>query len=210
VVRLVSFDCYGTLIDWERGMREAVPGAPADFTSRYIEVEAEVEKTYRPYREILEIAMARMLDALGRPGDAKAFARSIVRWPPFPEVRAALEALKADGWRLAILSNVDDDIIAESVKLIGVSFDWIVTAQQVGSYKPAHGHWKRLADLAGEKRWLHIGASLYHDMAPAVALGLPHIWINRNAERATVALDGELPDLRGLPHIASRTLSSGL
>jgi len=208
MTRLASFDCYGTLIDWEGGMRSAVPQAPPSFTSRYIEIEAEVEATYRPYREILEIAMGRTLAEFGLAGDAKAFARSIERWPPFPETRAALEALQAAGWRLAILSNIDDGIIAHSVKRIGVSFDWIVTAQQVGSYKPAHGHWRRLAELSGEKRWLHVGASLYHDMAPAAALGLPRVWINRNRETAPVALEGELSDLAGLPGMAHSLMGS--
>jgi 2-haloalkanoic acid dehalogenase type II len=209
MTRLASFDCYGTLIDWEGGMRAAVPGAPPAFTSRYIEIEAEVERTYRPYREILEIAMRRTLAQFGIAGDAKAFARSIERWPPFPETRAALEGLKAAGWRLAVLSNIDDEIIAESVRRIGVAFDWIVTAQQVGSYKPAQGHWRRLAELSGETRWLHVGASLYHDMAPAAALGLPRVWINRNGETATVPLDGELSDLRGLPELAGRIVAAG-
>jgi 2-haloacid dehalogenase len=105
--------------------------------------------------------------------------------------------------RLAILSNVDDDIIAESIARLGVPFDFVVTAQQVRSYKPAPAHWRRLAELSGERRWLHVGASAYHDMAPAAALGLPRVWINRTGEPRSVEVDAERRDLVGLAEVAA-------
>ena len=205
---LVTFDCYGTLIDWEGGMRAALGAAPDGFTDRYIAIEMEVERAYRPYRDVLRIALERTLAESGLPGDPRAFAESIRRWPPFPETRDALERLRAAGLKLAILSNVDNDIIAESVRLIGVPFDWIVTAQDVGSYKPAPGHWRRIRELAPDARLLHVGASALHDIRPARALGLRSVWINRKAEPASLCEpDAMLPDLRGLPAEIPRILS---
>jgi 2-haloalkanoic acid dehalogenase type II len=212
---LVTFDCYGTLVDWEGGMRASLEpivrkrGQPAPWetlTGRYIEVEMEVEAgEYRPYREVQEVALARTFEEHGIALDdeeRKAFARSIRRWPPFPETREALTALRAAGKKLAILSNIDDDIIRESVRLIGVPFDWIVTAEQTRTYKPHTGHWKAILEVSGlpRERILHVAASALHDVIPASALGFRTVWINRNGEPADLCLpERSLPDLRGLP-----------
>lgn len=204
---VLTFDCYGTLIDWEGGMRAALGrSVPQAFTDRYIAIEMEVEKTYRAYREVLRIALARTLREFGITGDERTFADSIRMWPPFPETRAALEELRGAGHRLAILSNVDDDILAESVRLIGVPFDWIVTAQSVGSYKPAPGPWERMERLRGGVPWTaHVGASLLHDVVPAAARGLRTVWINRSgAPVAGAAPTGVLSDLRGLHRMLDR------
>jgi len=199
---LLTFDCYGTLIDWEAGMREAVgPAVDRAFIDKYVAIEMEVEKTYRPYHEILRLALAKTLKETGVRGDERAFTQTIRRWPPFPEAKETLDRLRKDGYELAILSNVDDDTVAKSVKLIGTRFDWIVTAQQIGSYKPAPGHWKKMRELKGNLLWIaHVGASLKHDVVPATAFGLRTVWINRNGEAAgDVKPSYEFPDLRGLP-----------
>lgn len=215
-VALVSFDCYGTLVDWERGMREALDpivrrhGLPAtweELTGLYIETEMEVEETYRPYCEVLEIALGRTFLEYGIRLDKverRAFVDSIRRWPPFPETRETLQRLRAAGRRIAILSNVDGDILAESVRAIGVTPDLTVTAEDVGSYKPAPGHWMRLLERGGVPKSgiLHAAASLVHDIRPAAALGFRTAWINRSKEPADSARpEFTVSDLRGLPEI---------
>jgi 2-haloacid dehalogenase len=119
----------------------------------------------------------------------------------FPEVPETLEELRRRGWNLAILSNTDRALIMESEKALGVPFDLIVTAEDVGSYKPAHGHWSRFFEqtTADREQHVHVGASLFHDVAPARELGLKIIWINRLGEEPEPEPDRELPDLSGLP-----------
>lgn len=217
---LLTFDCYGTLIDWEGGMRRSLEpvvakhGRPAPWetiTGRYIEVEMEVEKTYRPYRDVLPMALGKLFEEYGITLDEmeqRAFVDSIRQWSPFEETREILEKLKSKGKKLAILSNIDNDIIADAVKLIGVQFDWIVTAEDVGSYKPAHGHWEEILKRSGlpKERILHVAASLEHDVRPCNDLGFRTVWINRNDETADKdnQPDVELVDLRGLPAAAAK------
>jgi len=116
-------------------------------------------------------------------------------------VPATLAELRAGGWRLGILSNTDPDLLAESVGTIGVEVDLQITAAEAGSYKPAHGHWRRFFAVSGADpaRHVHVAASLFHDIAPAADLGIPAVWINRLAESSPLPRKAELIDLAGLP-----------
>jgi 2-haloacid dehalogenase len=209
VERWATFDCYGTLIDWNGGIRRELARifgeSEADrLLSRYHELEPELEHDGRlTYREVLTRALERIAEEERVPldGDRDALARSLPSWTPFPEVPASLEEARSQGWRLAILSNTDPDFIAASKELIGVPFDETVVASEIGSYKPGHAHWEEFSRRTGAERagHVHVAASLFHDIAPASELGLPSIWINRLGERPDTARpDRELPDLNGL------------
>lgn len=208
----LTFDCYGTLIDWEDGVANALgPFLDASpdrhaFARRYIEIEAEVEhETYRPYREVLTEASGRLMRELGRPlpaGRERVLPESLPRWRPFREVPEVLRRLHRRGYRLGILSNVDRDLIETSVRLLGVTPEVIVTAEDCRSYKPALGHWRefRARTGSGPERTIHIAASLFHDMVPAAALGYRTVFINRHDDSVTGASPARvLPDLRALP-----------
>lgn len=211
-IEWLTFDCYGTLIDWEGGVTDALgpflggSSDPQALAQRYIETEAQVEhEAYRPYREVLAEASGRLMRALGHPlpaGRGQVLPDSLPRWRPFPEVPETLRRLRDRGYRLAILSNVDRDLINTSVPLLGVAPDLIVTAEDCRSYKPAPGHWTLFETRAGSgpERTIHIGASLFHDMAPAAAFGYRTVFINRHGEPVTGASPTRvLPDLRSLP-----------
>ena len=208
--RWATFDCYGTLIDWNGGIGgvlERLFGAERtpDLLARYHRLEPEVQaETYRSYAEVLTLTLERLVSETGLSipeGESGALVHSLPEWPVFPEVPETLEELRRRGWNLAILSNTDRALIMESEKALGVSFDLVVTAEDVGSYKPAHGHWDRFFELttADREHHVHVGASLFHDVAPARELGLKIIWINRLGEEADPEPDRELPDLSGLP-----------
>ncbi|HEV8228414.1 MAG TPA: HAD-IA family hydrolase, partial [Candidatus Limnocylindria bacterium] len=170
----VTFDCYGTLIDWERGVSDALlpllraPLDPDELARRYIATEAEVEGGgYRRYRDVLDEAGRRLLRSLGVDAPSP-LAASLPSWRPFPEVPAALAELRGSGRRIAILSNVDRDLIRASIARLGLEPDLVVTAEDCGSYKPAHGHWRMFEarSRAGPETTVHVGASQYHDMRP--------------------------------------------
>ncbi|UCF19717.1 MAG: haloacid dehalogenase type II [Gemmatimonadota bacterium] len=213
----ISFDCYGTLVDWEAGIVEAFQRAAAEdghqldprlIVSAYHEIEPQVQSagTYRPYRAILEEAALQVAHRLSwelESGRAGFLAESLPDWPVFPDTRKALERL-GDRYRLAVLSNIDDDLLAATLREIGVSFDWTVTAQQLRSYKPAPAHFREAIRRAGAggARLIHTAQSWFHDIAPATQLGLAAVWVNRKGEPAgvgrrplhTVAHLGELAD----------------
>ncbi len=205
--RWATFDCYGTLIDWNGGIRRELAlifgEDRADrLLHRYHELEPELEADGElSYREVLTRALERLAEEEGAGLDEPAaLADSLPSWEPFPEVRRSLEEARARGWRLAILSNTDPDYIAASKERIGVQFDETVVASEIGSYKPAPGHWEEFfrrtaADRAGH---VHVAASLFHDIGPANDLGISSIWINRLDERREPRPDRELPDLNGL------------
>ena len=208
--RWATFDCYGTLIDWESGIRSTFERLwPAEDSKRLLERYHEIEPRVQldpslSYREVLTEALRLLADHEGlelRPGDEVALAESLPSWPPFPEVAGALAELRRRGWRLAILSNTDPDLLASSLERIGVPVDATVTATDAGSYKPAHGHWERFFDAtaASRERHVHVAASPFHDLAPAAELGLRAVWINRLGEASDHPLAAELPDLSGLP-----------
>ena len=179
--RWATFDCYGTLIDWNGGIGRELerlfgPDRAASLIHRYHEVEPQVqrENPASSYRDVLTVTLSRLGDV---PEDERdALARSLPGWQPFPEVRESLEEARIDGWKLAIV------------------------ASEIGSYKPAHRHWEEFyartgADRAGH---VHVGASLFHDIAPACELGLPTIWVNRLGEEARPRPNIELRSLSGL------------
>jgi 2-haloacid dehalogenase len=205
--RWATFDCYGTLVDWNGGIRRVLARlfgeAEADrLLHRYHELEPRLEADGTlTYREVLTGALERIAEEDGAALDEPdALARSLPSWEPFPEVRASLEEARSRGWRLAILSNTDSDFIQASKERIGVPFDETVVASEIGSYKPAHGHWEEFfrRTNADRGRHVHVAASLFHDIAPARELGLRSVWINRLGERPGPRPDRELPDLAGL------------
>jgi 2-haloacid dehalogenase len=216
----LTFDCYGTLIDWEGGVADALApilgGTPDRRTlaARYIEIEAQVEhEAYRPYRDVLAEASARLMRELGRPlpaGRERVLPDSLAAWRPFAEVPEALRRLRDGGYRLAILSNVDRDLLDLSVPLLGIAPDLIVTAEDCRSYKPAPGHWTtfQARSASGPARTIHVGASLYHDMVPAAALGYRTVFINRHGEPVRGAAPTRvLTDLARLPDTVAELAS---
>lgn len=207
--RWATFDCYGTLIDWLGGIRstlaELFPGSDADaLLERYLGIEASVQAGRSlPYREVLTDSLVELAAAEGLsldPGDAQALARSLPSWAPFPEVAASLTRLREEGWRIAILSNTDPDLLGASLQAIGVPVDLRITAAEAGSYKPAHGHWETFFSTSGasRERHCHVAASLFHDIAPAAELGMPCVWINRQDETSDLPRAAELRDLGDL------------
>ena len=184
--RWATFDCYGTLIDWNGGIRaelERLFGDDEDeidaLLARYHELEPELERDGTlSYREVMTEAMRR----LGAPeGEEGGLADSLPAWEPFPETLDALTECRERGWKLAILSNSDTDLIEASKERIGVPFDETVVASEIHSYKPALMHWLEFyaRTLADKRAHVHVGASIYHDIAPATKLRIPSVWINR-------------------------------
>ena len=210
--RWATFDCYGTLIDWNAGIRgvlESLFGterAP-ELLARYHRLEPEVQaEAYRSYAEVLSLTLERLAaenDLTIPEGETGALARSLPEWPAFREVPEALAELRRRGWNLAILSNSDRDLIAASQRQLGVPIDVAVVAEEIQSYKPAHAHWERFFELttADRARHVHVAASLFHDVAPARELGLKVVWINRLGEAPDPEPDRELTDLSGLPDV---------
>ncbi|HJQ26678.1 MAG TPA: HAD-IA family hydrolase [Blastocatellia bacterium] len=213
---LITFDCYGTLIDWEKGIvsafqREAARAgrkldAGAIVAAYHAEEPAVESEAYRPYRDVLTKTAQRVASRLGlsiEPERAGFLVDSLPHWPPFADTNAALERL-VQRYRLGILSNVDDDLLAATRKLFTVRFDLIVTAEQVGSYKPSHGHFIEARWRAGEARWLHAAQSYFHDVLPASALDIPVVWVNRKRERPDTG--GPLPmlEVTNLTELADR------
>jgi 2-haloacid dehalogenase len=190
--RWATFDCYGTLVDWNGGIGaqlERLFGADqrAQLLTRYHELEPEIESTHpgMRYRDVLALALewiAAEENLELAPGEQDALGRALPSWPVFPEVHAALEEARARGIRLCILSNSDPELLGVSMERIGVPFDDAITASEIGSYKPAHGHWRAFADRHGRLPDVHVGASLFHDIGPASELEIPSVWVNRLAE----------------------------
>ena len=208
--RWATFDCYGTLIDWMGGIRSTLaqlfPEHDAELLlGAYHDIEPEVQRGRSiRYREVLVESLEKLAHREGlelAADDRAALAESLPGWPPFPEVPAALEDLKHAGWKLAILSNTDPDLLDASLALIAVEVDLRVTAAEAGSYKPAHGHWERFFEMtdADRERHAHVAASLFHDIAPCKELGLTAVWINRVGETSELPRAAELPDLEELP-----------
>ncbi|MET0579016.1 MAG: HAD family hydrolase, partial [Ilumatobacteraceae bacterium] len=182
------------------------PGRGADVLERYNvhELDVETETPTMRYRDVMRESLRRAAAELGldlRDDDSTILGSTIPYWPAFPEVAAELGALRARGWRLALLTNCDRDIIGATQRRLGVVIDAVVTAEQVGSYKPAHGHFRRFeesfAPVPGH--WVHVAQGYHHDMVPAHQLGLPSVWINRLGEQRDESICGTVrPDLRGL------------
>jgi len=184
---VITFDCYGTLIDWETGIRRAFAGEGLDADAAlaaYAEVEPLVEReTYRRYHDVLTAAAQAVAERLGTPVARPSFlAESLPSWMPFADTNAALERLRAAGIRLGILSNIDDDLLASTRRHFTVDFELIITAQQLRSYKPAAAHFVAARQRIGGARWLHAAQSNFHDIVPANALGIDTAWINRHGQ----------------------------
>jgi 2-haloacid dehalogenase len=202
--RWATFDCYGTLIDWNGGIGRELerlfgPARSGELLRAYHELEPQIQREDpgRSYREVMAVALAR----LGAPAaEEDALARSLPDWDPFPEVPSALEEARGRGWRLAVLSNTDRDLLDASLARIGAEFELTVVASEIGSYKPAPAHWEEFFARSGADRdhHVHVAASLFHDIAPASALGLRTIWIDRLGEEAEPQPDVELHSLTGL------------
>lgn len=213
--RWATFDCYGTLVDWPGGVRETMqrlwPEADGDaLLAAYMRLEPGVQEGRGiPYREVMAETMARVADELGLTvpeGQAQALADALPSWRVFPEVQGALAELRDRGWKLAILSNTDPDLLEASIASIGVEIDERVVASDIGSYKPAFGHWEtffRRTD-AQRTRHVHVAASLFHDIEPCAKLGLPAVWIDRLGETSMVPRSATLPDLTDLPETLDR------
>ena len=212
-VEWVTFDCYGTLIDWEGGITDALlpllpPGTDRRaLAERYITMEAEFEaEGYHLYRDVLDRVSRRVLRSLDAPipdDQTSPLPSSLAEWQPFSEVRSALRALVDQGRYLAILSNVDKDLLELSIGRLGVRPDLAITAEEARSYKPAPGHWRRFLERSGAsvERTVHVGASQYHDMRPAAALGFRTIFIDRHGETLETSPTRVLPDLSTLPNV---------
>lgn len=218
---VVSFDCYGTLIDWETGIRSAFRslleraggGARKVDVGRLFELYEDEEKRvereeYRSYREVLTETSKRVASKAGikiSERDAEFLAEDLPTWKPFEETNPALRNL-SENCRLGILSNVDEDLLAGTLRHLSVSFDFIVTAQQVRSYKPRSAHFERARKIIGsESVWVHVAGSLYHDVEPAMRLGVPVVWVNRKRlplpraiSAGPMTVVGGLGDLPGL------------
>jgi 2-haloalkanoic acid dehalogenase type II len=210
---VLTFDCYGTLIDWESGISESIAAAAraAGIETRreqILEIHAEVEpqiqsETYRSYRAVLTevaLAVARRLEWDLSPERAGFLADGLPGWRVFPDTNPALDRLKKAEYRLGILSNVDDELLAGTRRQFSVEFDFLVTAEQVRSYKPALPHFERARELIGDARWLHVAQSYFHDVEPASRLGLPVVWVNRKQEQSggAAAATAEVADLSQL------------
>jgi 2-haloacid dehalogenase/putative hydrolase of the HAD superfamily len=191
---LITFDCYGTLIDWETGIADTFRNEAAkdgidlrrdEVVAAYASAEAEAEgKEFVTYRRVLcEAARCCALSLGWELTEARAsfLLQSLPAWQPFPDTNPALERL-ASRFHLGILSNVDDDLLVETLRHFTVSFEMIVTAEQVRSYKPRAAHFKEAMSRKGTARWLHAGQSWFHDIQPALELGVPVAWINRKSE----------------------------
>ncbi len=210
---VLTFDCYGTLIDWESGITRAFQEAARRDGVRLerdaiLAAHADIEPTiqaegFRSYREVLEELAVRSAERLGwrlTPKRARFLPDSLAGWTPFPDTNPALERLRDRGYRLGILSNIDDALLAGTLKHFTVPFDILVTAEQVRAYKPAAPHFRRARELVGARRWLHAAQSYFHDVEPAVDQRVAVAWVNRHGDEPTgeARPTAEVRDLHGL------------
>ena len=217
--RVLTFDCYGTLIDWETGILSTLQpiltahGVTAE-GERLLALHAELESAaeqgpYTPYRQLLATVLRGFGERLGFIPSAieqSRFADSVGDWPPFPDTRVALRALQRR-FRLAIISNTDDDLFARSNQQLEVTFDWIVTAQQVKSYKPSLNNFRQALERirVPKEQVLHVAQSLFHDHVPAKQLGLETVWVNRRHGKAG---PGATPPVHAQPDLEVQELTT--
>lgn len=207
---VVTFDCYGTLIDWEGGFTDAFvnaglidDGGRSRVIDLYHSVEPKIQGEWRPYREVLRQVALQVARELGKEIDdatAAFLPSSLPSWPVFPDTNAALERLASAGLKLGILSNIDRDLFAVTSKQFTVGFDLVVTAEELRSYKPKPAHFTEARERIGDQRWLHAAQSYFHDIVPARQLDIDCAWINRKHETATGSErpDRELENMTGL------------
>ena len=208
--RWLTFDCFGTLIDWRHGIRTTgellFPGQGPAFLDAYIQLEAEVEEgPFKRYRAVLAETARRAAKQLNldlKPDDSTALVDTIPHWPPFDDVGPALAVLRKEGWKFALLTNCDRDIIALTQRRLPVPFDAVVTAEDVSAYKPNPAHFKLFQSTFGSSAdaWIHVAQSYFHDITPAHQLGITRIWVNRQGEKTDPALaDAMIGGLAELP-----------
>lgn len=220
---VLTFDCYGTLIDWESGIWEALRPVLTNhhidmLPDKALEIFGELESAaergeYREYKTVLRIVLQGFGARLGfvpSQSESQRFAESVKDWPAFPDSAPALQALQKKH-KLAIISNVDDDLFAFSARRLQTQFNWVITAQQAKSYKPSINNFNLAFARIGlpKNKILHVAQSLYHDIAPAQALGLFTVWVNRRHAKggfgatpvADARPDFEVPDLQTLVEI---------
>lgn len=208
--RWVTFDCFGTLVDWHNGFTAVLkdiagPEVPALLEAYHThERAAQAERPHRLYRDVLETALRRAARDLGiRITDEQAVAlpRNWGRLPVFPDVEPELAALRAAGFRLAVLTNCDIDLFAETQKSFAQPFDLAVTAEDAKDYKPALTHFRRFFRLSGVElgHWVHVACSFFHDIGPATEMGIRRIWVDRDRiGEDPAAASVRLLDARGL------------
>ena len=211
--RWATFDCYGTLVDWNAGIATELGRVLGEsdgerLLSRYHEIEPRVQREHPTwsYRDVMAAVLSELASEGGVSvphGDKDALGRSLPQWPVFAEVPDALAQAHARGWKLMALSNTDRDFIEASISAIGVPFEGAVVASEIGSYKPGHRHWEAFYELTGadRERHVHVAQSHFHDIVPAHELGIRSVWINRLHERGEPAPTRELPDLNGLADV---------
>jgi len=211
--RWATFDCYGTLVDWNAGILAELnrlfgSAAGGELLTRYHTIEPRVQTEHPTwsYRDVMAAVLGELATEAGvalADGERDALGRSLPGWPVFAEVPGALGEAHDRGWRLVALSNTDRDLIEASMKSIGVPFDGAIVASEVGSYKPAPGHWRAFQESTGADpaRHVHVAQSHFHDIVPAHELGIRTVWINRLGERGEPAPTRELPDLHGLADV---------
>jgi 2-haloacid dehalogenase len=214
--RWLTFDCFGTLIDWRHGIRTTgellFPGRGDDFLAAYIDLEAEVESDgpFRRYRAILTETTRRVAAHLGvdlKADDATALVSTIPYWPPFADVGPALGTLRKEGWRMALLTNCDRDLIAQTQRRLPVPFDAVVTAEDVSAYKPNHAHFNLFQSTFGSSAevWIHVAQSYFHDIKPTHELGITRVWVNRQGEKDDPSIaDAVIGGLADLPGVLER------
>lgn len=215
-IRWATFDCFGTLVDWRHGIATGIdlvfPGRGAELVDVYVRHEPAVQAEFPAMR--LRVVMAEALRRTAReagldlrPDDADVLGDTIAYWPVFADVAERLTELRAAGWRIALLTNCDQDVIGATQRRIGATVDAVVTSEMVGSYKPDHRHFTRFEESFGatRDRWVHVAQGWFHDMEPAHALDIPRVWVNRRGEqRDTALVDAVLPDLRDLTATVER------
>lgn len=218
---VITFDCYGTLIDWETGIlsalrpmlaRHGISAGDDEILETYGEIEPRLQQEggHRLYKAILCGVISEFGARFGcEPDEAErnALSRSLANWPPFPDTVEALKRLKRRH-KLAIISNIDDDLLAHSLARLEVPFDWITTAEEAGAYKPSRKNFEAAFAKMGIPRneILHAAQSVYHDIVPAKALGIATAWVNRRkglkgsgaTKPASETPDWEVPDLKSL------------
>jgi 2-haloacid dehalogenase len=223
----ISFDCFGTLIDWEAGilptLRRVLANhdqslSDAEILELYGELEARAESgPYQSYKDVLESVVhgfAERFHFTATPAETRSLHESVPSWPPFLDTVAALRQLQ-QRYKLAVISNIDDDLFAQTQKHLGVKFDEVITAQRARSYKPSLNNFQialRMLAISPEQL-LHAGQSVYHDVVPAASLGISTVWVNRKSARPGVGPvrasigkpDLEVPDLASLVAVMTRT-----
>ena len=216
----ITFDCYGTLIDWESGLLRVLrpllaehgkPLNPNEILEVYSELEPAIQSApFRPYRSVLEEVMRGFGQRFGfsvSTDEARSLAASIKNWIPFPDTVTALSALKSK-FRLGIISNVDDDLFKDTAPQLHVDFDWVITAEQARAYKPARAIFEMALQKIGlpPRRVLHVGQSVFHDVIPARQMGMTSVLVARRGpgavKRVAAKPDIEVPDLKTLAQMA--------